>query len=360
MQNKFCKSLSNSLSFRIPGDSNTLTFNPCCLFNENYTFHPTIFNKKRSTWITTNEFLPQCSKCELKEKTHKTSLRLTSNQNIPEDIDDSIYKLEVVLDTTCNAACIQCDEYQSSLWRKQLELKDKQYFHIQKEDQIDSKIQLIKDSINLSEVKHFHFWGGEPLLTDTHLKFLKEVIDPSLVSIYYTTNGSIKPSDALLDIWKQYKLVNIIFSLDGLKDMFHYLRWPLTWDKVSENLLAFKELASENMTFSVNQCVMPLNCFYIDQLDKWLAENFHTTKFGRKIYKNVIRGESKLDLSFTPQELRLEVIKKLGPDHVVSVLLQELPIKDPQIMLDHLELWDPVRKLDWKEIFPDIVRYFKC
>jgi hypothetical protein len=110
---KFCKALTNAISFRIPGDTNVLTFNPCCLYNDIIPFHPRLFEKERQKFISADTFLPGCSKCELKEKTHKVSLRTRSNDFIPNDIGNEIFKLEIVLDTTCNAACIQCGPMQS-------------------------------------------------------------------------------------------------------------------------------------------------------------------------------------------------------------------------------------------------------
>ena len=142
-QNTFCKALSNAVSFRIPGDSNSLTFNPCCLYDVYLPFHPTVFKKHRDIFINADkEYLPACSKCKLKEVTHGLSRtqRDIFNKQIPDGIGTDIHKLEIVLDTTCNAACIQCGTYQSSLWRNEIAARDPNYSHIQPKSQIDQKI----------------------------------------------------------------------------------------------------------------------------------------------------------------------------------------------------------------------------
>jgi len=212
LQNKFCKALSNAVSFRIPGESNSITFNPCCLYDQYLPYHPVFFKKQREQFIKADKaYLPGCSKCELKEKTHgvQYTQRHTFNQQIPDDIGDEIYKLEIVLDTTCNAACIQCGADQSSLWRNEYASRDKNYVHIQPESQIDSKIETIKKNVNIQQVKRWHFWGGEPLLTDTHMKLLSQIEDLSTVSLAYTTNGSIFPDDDVLELWSKCKDVMI-------------------------------------------------------------------------------------------------------------------------------------------------------
>jgi uncharacterized Fe-S cluster-containing radical SAM superfamily protein len=357
-QNTFCKALSNAVSFRVPGDSNSLTFNPCCLYNVYLPFHPTFFKRERTRFINAETFLPECSKCELKEKTHGMSLRMVSNKEIPDGIGDTVYKLEIVLDTTCNAACIQCGDSQSSLWRKEIS-QDKRIVHIQPEPQIDRKIQILKESIDLNKVKIFHFWGGEPLLTDTHLKFLREIEDPSDVQINYTTNCSIFPDDDVLKLWEQFKKVKIGLSIDGVEDQFHYIRWPLKWDKAVRNLKSFKENSTNNTSFHVNCCIIPLNVFYVDILGNWLNENFHTNPDGSKVSYNFIRGEGTLDISCTPMRLREEVWKRLDSNHAISKVLREVPVLDHNPMLSHLQKWDPIRKLDWTTTFKEIVPYFK-
>ena len=185
MQNTFCKTLSNAISFRIPGDSDQLTFNPCCLFDDYVPYSKERYDIERNRYLHATSFadMPECNRCELKERTHtnagdifKDSRRLLSNRQIPGNIDANIWKLEIVLDTTCNAACIQCGSTQSSLWRKQLFDQEtntaRKRFHIQPELQIDQKVALIKSKFDIQQVKWFHFWGGEPLLTDTHLKLV--------------------------------------------------------------------------------------------------------------------------------------------------------------------------------------------
>jgi len=364
-QNTFCKALSNAVSFRIPGESNSLTFNPCCLYDHYLPFHPNYYKKHREIFINADQdFLPGCSKCKLKEKTHKgQSHRAFNNKDIPDGIGSDIHKLEIVLDTTCNAACIQCGTYQSSLWRNEVANRDKNYQHIQSETQIDSKIDLIQSSVDFSTVKEFHFWGGEPLLTDTHLKFLNRIENPSDVVIRYTTNGSIFPDNDVLKLWEKFKEVKIGLSADGIGDRFHYIRWPLKWDKWARNVIRFRDEAPSNVDYHINCCVIPLNALYILELVEWLDNNFDVHQrgayAGRKINCNFIRGEGTLDIGCSPMSLREEIWKLLGEDHAVSKILKELPVMDPQHMLRHLNEWDPIRKLNWRETFPDVVRHFE-
>jgi len=362
LQNKFCKALSNAVSFRIPGETNSITFNPCCLYNEYLPYHPVFFKKQREQFIKADkEYLPGCSKCELKEKTHglERTQRYNFSQQIPDDIGDEIYKLEIVLDTTCNAACIQCGEDQSSLWRNEYHKRDSKYIHIQPENQIDSKIETIKKNIDIQKVKNWHFWGGEPLLTDTHMKMLNQIEDLSSVRLAYTTNGSIFPDDDVLELWSKCKEVMIGVSTDGIEDKFHYCRWPLTWNKWARNATKFLTDTPINVRYHINYCAMPINSLYTDEMDEWLYKNFSRNRDGTPISFNFIRSEGTVDAACTPMSLREEIWKRLGEEHVVSKIMKELPVKDYGYMLDHLDRWDPIRKLDWRKTFPDVVKHFK-
>ena len=361
MQNKFCKALSNAVSFRIHGESNPLTFNPCCIYDEYIPFHPVSFKKQRAEFAKADtKFLPGCSKCKLKEITHNgSSARRAVNLNFPDDIGDDIYKLEIVLDTTCNAACIQCSSSQSSLWRNEVAARDSKYIHIQPTSQIDLRIEQIKRSVDIQKVKIWHFWGGEPLLTDTHTKFLNQIEDLSTVSLKYTTNGSIFPNDDVLELWNKCKQVMIGVSTDGIDDRFHYIRWPITFNKWSRVVERFKNETSSNVKFHINYCVLPLNALYTDELDEWAYKNFSKRQHGETIEVRHSGGEGPLDIACTPMTLREEIWKRLGERHPVSRILEEVPLIDPGNMLMHLDKWDPIRKLDWRKTFPDIVRHFK-
>jgi sulfatase maturation enzyme AslB (radical SAM superfamily) len=357
-QNKFCKALSNAVSFRTPGSTKALTFNPCCLYNDYYPFHPVLFERKRTEFTNANSFLPGCSKCELKEKTHGYSLRTITNQTIDDCEDNSITKLEIVVDTTCNAACIQCGNSQSSLWRKQYAERDnKKVVHIQPKNEINSKVAQIKKLVDINKVKQFHFWGGEPLLTDTHMKFISEIENPEDVFIFYTSNGSIFPDDDVLKVWSRFKDVSINFSIDDLDDRFYYIRWPLKWEKVKRNLELFKNNVPSNMNFHINVCVLPLNLLTLDELMNWFQDNFSSVN-GVPISANIIRGEGTLDIANTPLALREKIWSTFPENHEVCNILKEVPILDPNPMLGYLDSWDKHRNLDWRKIFPEVAKYF--
>jgi MoaA/NifB/PqqE/SkfB family radical SAM enzyme len=297
----------------------------------------------------------------MEEITHGHSQRIRANRELPEDIGSDIYKLEVVLDTTCNAACIQCGPGSSSLWRKEYAEangNDKSLIKLQDPTQIDNHIKVIKESFDFNKIKKIHFWGGEPLITDTHLKILREINDPENIHLQYTTNGSRFPDKETWDILKNFKSIAFNISIDGVGDQFSYIRWPLGWNKVEKNLLDFRYNSSPNCRFYINFCVMPINLLYFSKLNDWVQEHYIGANGQHANRIQLIRGEDTLDLAYTPLNLRKRIWEEFGEEHTISKMLKEVGYLEYNRMVDHLDRWDIKRKLNWREVFKESSPYF--
>ena len=164
------------------------------------------------------------------------------------------------MDFECNAACITCGPQLSTLWSK--ELKKVNIAHAPTESIKLKQIFELLNQLDLSQVGRIKFFGGEPLVNDIHLEILKKFPNPSDIDVWYTTNASVYPKQKVLDIWSKFKLVYFEASIDGIGEQFNYIRWPLKWDKVQNNLLRLKEEAPSNVLFRINHTVNPLNVLY--------------------------------------------------------------------------------------------------
>jgi hypothetical protein len=355
LKEKFCKALSNNITFRVSNTGDNFSINPCCYYTGGETFSPEEYQKQRQKFVNSKTFLEGCVSCKSTELLSNKSYRSYNNREIP-DVGDTLYKLDLILDTTCNAACIHCGPTQSSLWRKEIQ-KDKKIFHIQPEHNINNMVDQIKSTVDLDEIKHFHFWGGEPLLTDTHLKFLCDLKDKKNIELSYTTNCSIVPSSEIVNFWKQFKKITIYLSIDGIKETFNYIRWPLNWEKIESNLKLFKNINLDNLYYHFNYATIPLNVFYFDKFLQWKTDNF--MNFNNKpVDYRLLPGHGTLNISNTPPMLRREVYRKFGFNHQLTQLLIKTPVTDCKKMIDYLDKWDLVRKSNWREIFKEIHPYF--
>jgi hypothetical protein len=100
-----------------------------------------------------------------------------------------------------------------------------------------------------------------------------------VVQINYNTNGTIRASAELQDLWQQFQLVQLDFSIDDVEDRFEYQRYPAKWAQVTDNLIWYIDTAPHNCMFAVNTSVGILNHANIDALKSWLQRNFAVSRF---------------------------------------------------------------------------------
>ena len=267
--------------------------------------------------------------------------------------------LELSLHNECNSACISCGPHASTLWQNLYAKWGWAEKPITDQNLKYQNIEFIQELIDFSKIRYINFKGGEPLLNDMHVRVMKLLPDPSLVTIGYNTNASFLPSNEIFELWSKFKKVNIKFSVDGDGDKFEYIRWPLSWKKIESNIEAFARLSSERIKLSISSTVNPLSAFYFSDLESWGNKLLTGTRYQNKILATRCLGT--LDLNFTPNALKEKIISKLGNDHTLSQLLASAPSPSPdnlKSMLSYLESLDQHRNTSWKKIFPEIVEYF--
>jgi len=117
------------------------------------------------------------------------------------------------------------------------------------------------------------------MLSKEHVEFLNEIPNKHQVCINYNTNATVLPDQNLLDLWSKFQLVQLDFSIDDIGARFEYQRYPANWNQVTENLQWFINNALHNCMFAVNTSVGILNQHNLDNLNTWLKQNFHTSRF---------------------------------------------------------------------------------
>ena len=174
-----------------------------------------------------DDWIPECQYCKNLETKGAESPRSHSfkKPKLLTDTDD-ISVFEFQIDDECNAACLMCGGYNSTTWQKYQNNSEKSGLtSIQitnnSREKFLQKFENIKKHFKFSSARHITFLGGEPLLSNSHLEILGHIMqeaNPSEISLFYVTNGSIRPSAKVLDVWKQFKKVEVAVSLDGTGD----------------------------------------------------------------------------------------------------------------------------------------------
>ena len=357
MPNQFCRYLSNGYSFNVI-KNNSVTVGPCCFYNQ-IPFDSQILQNRKLQFETIDSWTDGCSACKTLENAGQQSLRQTG----PDWIDDSENSqdpitIDINLDKNCNAACVICDKGSSSLWEKEESKLTNGIINIKPENSIDRLIDQIVNTVSLTKLKYVRFFGGEPLFTDTHLKFIKHIPHPEQVTLHYTTNGSIYPNDAVLAEWRKFKTIIFAASLDGIDEQFDYVRWPLPWSKVSKNLIRLRENKDIwNLMFRVEFTANFLNTYYFDRLETWIKDNLNTNLFGDPTEINIHQCWGTWALTKMPPTIRELVQAKYPAEHIIHKIVANL--LDSESLNDwqqFVKTWDARRNNSWQTAFPDLVQ----
>lgn len=364
MANNFCRFLSNG--YRFNSDGVGLTYSPCCWFSRTIDMvdNPN-FDQEKQEISKVTDWIPECQSCRSIEESGaygKKSPRLRSFEEIPnDDIPDNVPGwVELTIDTTCNAACIICGPWHSTTWRKQ-EVK----FGLKTLDDLPDLVDplhwldLIKSKVSLNFVKSVSFLGGEPFESPVPAEFLKLLKHThgtlEDVTVHFQTNGSIKPSDEVLELIKECKRFKVNLSIDGVGKRLEYIRYPLQWHRIENTIDYLKSQNLNNLRFVCLSTVNPFNIYYYDELENWILNTFGQDSL-KILTPNRCVGQ--LDLAQTPVDLRKEIVQKFGTGHPVTKLISNIPLWTPDRGIEYLDWLDQKRNTSWTNTFPDIVKYF--
>jgi MoaA/NifB/PqqE/SkfB family radical SAM enzyme len=241
-----------------------------------------------------------CNRCWEIESKGLSSYRTDSNSQFgfEYEMEDNGYVnpnfqyIDIRFSNICNLKCIMCmHDYSSQHWNKELEEKG------------IPKVLKIKDNIvdelkpYLSNLKKIYFAGGEPLITNEHYQLLDYLYENNKnIHIEYTTNLSIlkKDFESLIKKWKEFKLVHVQVSLDGLFEKGESIRVGINTKSVLKNILI---LQKNNLSYSISFSVANYNVMDILEFSKYLIEN------------NIVTNEQHLEFNnyvLTPRKYSIQ------------------------------------------------------
>ena len=272
-----------------------------------------------------------------------------------------IKKLHLKQGLICNLTCISCSSKLSSAWNKD-------YKHFEPDAPI---VKLKKDTdaswenLDLRYLEQLHFDGGEPLLNTDNVNILAHLDKLGRlphVTINYSTNGTIWPSDELIALWSKAKWVRLFFSLDGIESTFEYTRYPAKWDEVCNNIKKFQSLKGPCILIEANAIVGIHNIFNMADFYQWWKTNLQTGNQGdpSKVFVHAIADNSfggrVLDLKYLPKELNLEAVNMLQSISDCPGALGLIPLlskEDNSEWLDYFIKLDKIRGTNWKDSLPE-------
>lgn len=243
---------------------------------------------------------------------HATELKSTqSNGAIP---DHKMRYLDVRFSNRCNFKCRGCSPTLSTQWYEDYEklwgVKSEQPKLV---NSISDNPKLWQDLVGqIEHLERAYFAGGEPLLMEEHYQFLELLIarERKDIILSYNSNLSVlkfKQYD-LLALWRQFKVVHLMVSLDDIQQRGEYFRSGLVWTKFIKNLsLIKKELPHVRVT--INCTVSLFNISRIPEIHSFLYGNGYIDSNGF-LFNSLVTPEVYRTQTL-PQKLKLLFRAKL-------------------------------------------------
>jgi MoaA/NifB/PqqE/SkfB family radical SAM enzyme len=337
-----------SAGYKFVANGDGFNVRPCCLFpSDHFVKTKQDLDSWRKTINEVDSYSnPNCNDCNFLESTKvRNSRRELAFRIIPESasVGDPSF-IELQLDTTCNGGCIICGPQLSSYWSQELGIQAPK----KKIDYFDSLTKLV----DFNKANYIVLLGGEPFLTDIDEKLEKVIIDPSKVTLQYTTNGSIFPTDERMKIWEKFKNVLINVSIDGIGDRFEYIRYPLKWDKVEQNFIKMVKIFPDNVKIKINHSVNILNLYYFDEFSNWFEQNFSSSP--RVIPYTPFPVHGTLSPRTVTQRYKDKLLEKYSVTEIPIRMIETVQ-NNTQPILGQLRVLDSRRNQNWQLIFPEIV-----
>ena len=297
---------------------------PCCLYKGSIP-NVKVYEQSLKT-IQKNEYMEKlrqkfkngerplsCESCWQEEDAGKTSKRMNSIYKMRNSLKDwtpnsepALKFIDFKLGNVCNLKCRICGSWSSSKWaqeeldygenpvaRKNLleggwPKKHPKFFEDVKED--------------LADAEFFEFTGGEPFMIQNHFKILEYCVEKGYAKnqdIHYNTNGTQLPPREIFDLWKNFKRVEIAFSIDDVGEQFQYQRHPANWKEVNYNLNQFKIYQTANMEFQICTTISIFNIFSLAKIALWVR-NFDPKFF----YVNTCFDPDYFNIQTLPKQIK--------------------------------------------------------
>jgi organic radical activating enzyme len=225
-----------------------------------------------------------CWQCSTLEKAGSMSVR-TEYPVITEYPE--LRALQFKLSNRCQLVCAHCGPKLSSSWSRFVG-------HCAENSIVEFKLDdnVIEEIIELVPTLNFiRFTGGEPWMDPQHWKLLEllDSVDKKDCELHYITNGLLPAKKKHL--WKSWKRVSTIISLDGFDKSYEWFRRKANWNDFLRSYEQLKEI--DNIKISFNFSLTP-----------WTIEAFETANnyFEEKIQGIPVMGPHYCSLASVTKE----------------------------------------------------------
>lgn len=275
---------------------------PCCQITADY-LKPIedIVKDNRFADLKTEHPPDACAKCTINEQQGIPSYRKTFNRLVTNRT--GVQFVDIRNTNVCNLKCRYCGPHFSNQWAEEL--------GVVPANKYTSYLEY-KDLLFSDDLHWMYFTGGEPLINAEHWQVLETLVAEGLaknISLQYNTNlTTIRFKDKnIIDLWKQFKQVLLMISIDTTGEVSDQIRSGSDWNKISNNIEVLRNfsLASNKIKFRLSPVLSVLNLWSIKSLYDYAQEK------NIEVDLIVLSGPDYLALDVIPDELKDLAMQKL-------------------------------------------------
>ena len=295
------------------------------------------------------------------------------------DIDGTVpfspKSIELKLSNLCNLRCRMCHPVDSSSWvkdwplvedlmkkhssgiyrtaKKQKILKNPLVSAFKDEKKWWQDFEKIVDSLEIVK-----FVGGEPLMDPLHYRVLGLLKRrASEIKLEYSSNLTYLSFKgiSILDYWKNFKGVWLYVSIDGIGNVYDYIRTGAKFTEVEANL--DQVVQDQSVCFEQIGVVCTIQVYNVFQLPKIMD---YFSKKGIYFHSNRVTYPAFLNSQVLPQNLKDQVTKSILEYR--EKLYKEKPFEKKVIKNLNRHIQDHINHINGKDcshLLPDLVDYTK-
>ena len=239
-----------------------------CLINEQNTG-----NSKRlqNLYTTRDDKVDVLKQSTLKKISENKDVDLT-----PTDMDS--FKIKI-FGNLCNLKCTMCNPNASSKiaaefkkygeWNKPAIINPSKHMNMNK---FLDDLKIVLPTTNQIEIV-----GGEPFLYPETFDLVNWIVENDLaknLEIRFVTNGMTENFD-LFSLFKYFKQVTVMFSVDGFGKKDEYIRTGTNWEEKVMLMKNVAQIPKVKMSFSTTTQL--LNIGYLDEIHDFIKKTFGIT-----------------------------------------------------------------------------------
>lgn len=304
--------------------------------------------------------------------------------------------MEIKLNNLCNLKCRMCNPLDSTNWKDWDQVKP--FYEKENNYLVPTVAKLVQhpgqyigpfdDTENwwasfeklLPYFRRVEFAGGEPLMDPQHYKIL-DMLKPygDQIELKYATNGTtlgISKGRTVHDYWPHFKSVAVNVSLDGIHDVYNYIRTNSNFNEVERNIKEIQKIPNVSrivgaFTAQAGNILQAADCieYFLEVMG--IVFYSHRVSYPNVLSAQVLPAELK-DLAYH----RLEAVKskmqrfKMIEKHPILSEITMQQIQDNQNYLrakDQSHLWkdflefnyalDRTRNQSLLDVVPEFKRY---